>query len=65
MQIDTKSLIKKLDRSALKALEGAINLAVIQKVTQITVSHWLYKLCEDEKSLISLLKFKSSLFSMS
>jgi type VI secretion system protein VasG len=55
MRVDTKSLIKKLDPLSLKALEAAINLAVSQKMSEVGVEHWCYKIASEDSPFRKLL----------
>lgn len=55
MRIDTKSLVKKLDAASLRHLEAAVNLAVQQKMQEVTLMHWLSKILSDSNSIFCAL----------
>ncbi len=50
MRIDTKSLVKKLDSRCFQHLEAAVNLAVQQRMSEVTLVYWLGKMLNDSDS---------------
>lgn len=63
MRVETKSLIKKLDPLSLRALEAAINLAVSQKMSEVGVEHWCYKIASEQDSTFKQLLSKGGIHS--
>lgn len=61
MGVDTRSLVKKLDALSLKALEAAINLAVANKMPEVGIEHWCYKIVEGQNSSFRQLLIKAEI----
>ena len=48
MQLTVKSLISKLDKKNMQALENAIKICIQKKASSVDIEHWMLSLLQDK-----------------